>query len=260
MADDTRRRAIAHAVDGAALVAASPGVDLASGSRRRDSAGHAGPRRRRRGAPTTRSAHASCSPRPASPRARAFRRCSSALARGRRPRARRTTRSHRRAAQFETHAKCSASGRAHAWFSGWHADYPDPDGFYLGCSSSASFFRDEATDGPRARACLRDRDERLRLYREFERVWIGERAAIVPISYSRQLIVRRPNVHGLRLNPMGAFHLEQVVIDPLRTPRSVPDLERQHRGGHGCRARPRPAPRAGSCRSRTPCCSSRGRG
>ena len=64
----------------------------------------------------------------------------------------------------------------------------------------------------RARAS-RDRDERMRLYREFERLWIGQRAAIVPLSYERQLVLRRPCVHGLRLNPMGAFHLEQVVID-----------------------------------------------
>ena len=66
----------------------------------------------------------------------------------------------------------------------------------------------------------RDRDERLRLYREFERVWIGERAAIVPISYARQLVLRRPNMHGLRLNPMGAFHLEQVVVEPLERGKS----------------------------------------
>ena len=42
----------------------------------------------------------------------------------------------------------------------------------------------------------------------------GQRAALVPISYARQLVLRRPNVHGLRLNPMGAFHLEQVVVEP----------------------------------------------
>ena len=36
---------------------------------------------------------------------------------------------------------------------------------------------------------------------------------VVPLSYARQLVLRRPNVHGLRLNPMGAFHLEQVVVD-----------------------------------------------
>ena len=80
-------------------------------------------------------------------------------------------------------------------------------------------YRDDETNEILARARVsRDRDERLKLYRQFERIWIGERAAIAPISYSRQLVLRRPNVHGLRLNPMGAFHLEQVVVDPLREP------------------------------------------
>ena len=105
----------------------------------------------------------------------------------------------------------------HAWLTGWHADYPDPDGFYLGLLELAlPFYRGEETDAVLAQArASRDRDERLRLYREFERVWIGERAAIAPISYARQLVLRRPNLHGLRLNPMGAFHLEQVVVEPL---------------------------------------------
>ncbi len=63
----------------------------------------------------------------------------------------------------------------------------------------------------------RDRDERLRLYREFERVWIGERAALVPLSYARQLTLRRPHVQALRLNPMRVFHLEQVVVKQRAT-------------------------------------------
>jgi len=121
--------------------------------------------------------------------------------------------------RFESHGKhFGVAQETHAWFAGWHADYPDPDGFYLGLLElGLPLYRDEETDAVLARARVsRDRDERLRLYREFERTWIGLRAALVPISYSRQLVLRRPNVQGLRLNPMGAFHLEQVVIDPLR--------------------------------------------
>jgi ABC-type transport system substrate-binding protein len=110
----------------------------------------------------------------------------------------------------------SVSAETHAWFSGWHADYPDPDGFYLGLLKlGLPLHRDDETDEILARArASRDRDERLRLYREFERIWIGRRAALVPISYDRQLVLRRPGVLGLRLNPMGAFHLEQVVVEP----------------------------------------------
>ena len=110
----------------------------------------------------------------------------------------------------------SIDPHVHAWFAGWHADYPDPDGFYRGLLElDLPLHRDEESDGvlELARAC-RDRDERLRLYRTFERLWIGERAALVPLSYSRQLLLRRPYVHGLRLNPMRVFHLEQVVVTP----------------------------------------------
>jgi ABC-type transport system substrate-binding protein/class 3 adenylate cyclase len=105
---------------------------------------------------------------------------------------------------------------AHAWFSTWHADYPDPDGFYLGfLELGQPLFRDEETDAVLAQArASRDRDERLRLYREYERVWIGQRAALVPLSYARQLVLRRPHVACLRLNPMRVFHLEQVVVTP----------------------------------------------
>jgi ABC-type transport system substrate-binding protein len=118
---------------------------------------------------------------------------------------------------FETTGKhFGVSPGSHAWFTGWHADYPDPDGFYLGLLElDLPLYRDEETDAMLAQARVsRDRDDRLRLYREFERMWIGQRAAIVPISYDRQLVLRRPGVLGLRLNPMGAFHLEQVVVEP----------------------------------------------
>ena len=121
-------------------------------------------------------------------------------------------------ARFETRDKhLLVPSETHVWFAGWHADYPDPDGFYLGLfEQGLPLYRDDVTDAALAQARVsRDRDRRLRLYREFERLWIGERAAIVPISYPRQIVLRRPNVHGLRSNPMGAFHLEQVVIEPL---------------------------------------------
>ncbi len=103
----------------------------------------------------------------------------------------------------------------HVFLATWHADYPDPDGFYLGfLELDLPLYRDEETDAVLARArASRDRDERLRLYREFERLWIGQRVAIVPLSYARQLLLRRPQVTCLRLNPMRVFHLEQVVVE-----------------------------------------------
>ena len=100
------------------------------------------------------------------------------------------------------------------WLSSWHADYPDPDGFFLGLLRIEPFWRDEETEALLAAAqASRHRDERMRLFREFERVWIGQRVALVPLSYERQLVLRRPSVHGLHIGPMRIAHLEQVVVD-----------------------------------------------
>jgi ABC-type transport system substrate-binding protein/class 3 adenylate cyclase len=217
MADERIRQALAHAIDSTALVADAPGVDLAAG--------------RGGGIPPVMPGHSDGAGLPYD-LARARELLAEAgypdgvglpeLLVDARPWSPTTALARQLAevgvlVRFETPGKhFMVSPETHAWFSGWHADYPDPDGFYLGLRElSMPLYRDEATDAVLARArASRDRDERLRLYREFERVWIGERVALVPISYSRQLVLRRPNVHGLRLNPMGAFHLEQVVVVP----------------------------------------------
>jgi ABC-type transport system substrate-binding protein/class 3 adenylate cyclase len=116
---------------------------------------------------------------------------------------------------------------AHAWVAGWTADYPDPDGFYRGLFASANwpFHMDEEIVGLLAEArASRDRDERLRAFRELERLWAGERAAMVAISYSRSLLLRRPWLHGVSANPMAGLHLEEVVIERPDSSPSPPDV------------------------------------
>ena len=215
--DERVRRAIAHAVDSAALVADSPGMNHAAGTggaippvmpghsdgvglaydpaRAREllaEAGHAGGN----GLPELLIGARAWSPTAALGEQLA--------AIGIR-------------ARFETRDKhWIASPDSHLWFASWHADYPDPDGFYFGLfEQGLPLYHDDETNSALAQArASRDRDERLRLYRDYERLWIGAHAAIVPVSYQRQIMLRRPNIHSVRPNPMGAFHLEQVVVEP----------------------------------------------
>ncbi len=101
------------------------------------------------------------------------------------------------------------------WLSGWSADYPDPDGVFRGFMRSGwPFYRDEEIDEllDRARSAG-DQGERMRLYHELDRLWVNEHVAIVPVSYGRAMVVRRPWVHGVWVNPLQRAHLDQVVVD-----------------------------------------------
>jgi ABC-type transport system substrate-binding protein len=76
------------------------------------------------------------------------------------------------------------------------------------------FYRDEGIDELLVRArSLTDQSERMRLYHEVDRLWVGERAAILPVLYPRRMLLRRPSVHGLWANPLKPAQLDQVVVD-----------------------------------------------
>jgi hypothetical protein len=57
-----------------------------------------------------------------------------------------------------------------------------------------------------------DLDERLRLGREFERVWIGEQAAVVPLAYNDRLLWRRPSVSGMWANAIARSTFANAVV------------------------------------------------
>jgi ABC-type transport system substrate-binding protein len=104
---------------------------------------------------------------------------------------------------------------AHCWFSGWTADYPDPDGFFRGFFEVAwPFYRDEGIDELLSRArSLTDQSERMRLYHEVDRVWVAERAAILPVLYPRRMLLRRPSIRGLWANPLKPAQLDRIFVD-----------------------------------------------
>jgi ABC-type transport system substrate-binding protein len=104
---------------------------------------------------------------------------------------------------------------AHMWWTGWTADYPDPDGFFRGFLTLGQwpFYRDddilELLEKGRS---LRDQGERMRVYHEVDHLWVGEHAAILPIAYPRSSLLRRPWVEGLWASPLSRAHLDNVVI------------------------------------------------
>jgi ABC-type transport system substrate-binding protein len=100
------------------------------------------------------------------------------------------------------------------YLSAWTADYPDPDGFFRGLLEIASplYRDDELTDLLERARSLQDQSERMRMYHEIDRLWVREHAAILPLAYSRTLLLRRPWVEGLWANPLLRGHFDQVVV------------------------------------------------
>ena len=110
-------------------------------------------------------------------------------------------------------------GDEQIWVSGWTADYPDPDGFFRGLfkASGWPFYRDAEIEDILERArSLQNQGERMRLYHELDRLWVHERAAIIPLLYGRTLLLRRPWVSGVWATPLTRVQLDEVVVSPRR--------------------------------------------
>jgi hypothetical protein len=54
--------------------------------------------------------------------------------------------------------------------------------------------------------------KRLRQCRDFDRVWIGEQAAVIPLAYNDRLISRRPWVIGVWANPTAGSTFADAVV------------------------------------------------
>jgi ABC-type transport system substrate-binding protein/class 3 adenylate cyclase len=101
------------------------------------------------------------------------------------------------------------------WLSGWSADYPDPDGVFRGFLRSGwPFYCDEEIEDLLQRArSISDQGERMRLYHELDRLWVNEHVAIAPVAYGRAVVVRRPWVKGVWVNPLQRARLDQVLVE-----------------------------------------------
>ena len=108
----------------------------------------------------------------------------------------------------------AASHGGDLWVSAWWADYPDPDGFLRGMFSLWPTLRadDELQELVAEARSLRDRATRMRAYNTIDRIIVSERAYLLPISYGRAMILRRPWVENVWANSMSSVHFDQVEV------------------------------------------------
>ena len=108
-------------------------------------------------------------------------------------------------------AEVQEPGSIASW--GWSSDYPDPDGLlstFLVAQGSVA--PDEVTSlVARARAS-RDRDARLELFRQADRLLVAEQTWIVPVIYDAFAVLHRNNLEGFWPTPMGMSPLDEVVV------------------------------------------------
>ncbi|MDX6521581.1 MAG: hypothetical protein QOF08_2186, partial [Gaiellales bacterium] len=57
-----------------------------------------------------------------------------------------------------------------------------------------------------------DQDERLRLYSEVDRRLVGS-AFLLPVAYSRAVLLTRPWVHGLWANALTPIRFDQAMVE-----------------------------------------------
>ena len=120
----------------------------------------------------------------------------------------------------ELEATIQGGAHAYQWFCGTY--FPDPGSGFLEplLLWGTWLYRDERLDALLARATgARDQDERLRACREFERIWIGEQAAVVPLAYADRSLWRRPWVTGMWAHAIARSTFAEAVVNPdLRSP------------------------------------------
>jgi oligopeptide transport system substrate-binding protein len=96
---------------------------------------------------------------------------------------------------------------------GWSSDYPDPDGLLSTfLASHASVVPDEVTALVARARPLQDRDARLELFREADRILVAEQTWLVPVLYDEFSVLCRPNVEGLWAHAMGLAPLDEVIV------------------------------------------------
>jgi ABC-type transport system substrate-binding protein/class 3 adenylate cyclase len=114
----------------------------------------------------------------------------------------------------ETELAFAAVATANASVWGWDADFPDPHSMF-GLLGTLPVHRDAEIDALLESArSLRDQGERMRAYRRADQLLVSERAAILPTSYTRTLLLSRPWIDGFEPSPVlsHGVSLDRVAV------------------------------------------------
>lgn len=107
-----------------------------------------------------------------------------------------------------------SSEPASMWPLSWGADYPDPDSFLRVASwLPMSGWRHPGYDAlvQNARG-LTDQAERMAMYRQAEQILVDE-APIIPLSYNRYHLLKKPWVLALPLKAPGGLIIKDIIIE-----------------------------------------------
>ena len=103
----------------------------------------------------------------------------------------------------------------HIYFTGWVADYPDPDNFLrLFSLWRWSGWRDKTYDRMIEEASsVLDQGKRMKLYQQADKMLVDE-AVIVPLTYSQAHLLVKPWVSKYPTSALGGWFWRDVVIEP----------------------------------------------
>jgi oligopeptide transport system substrate-binding protein len=98
---------------------------------------------------------------------------------------------------------------------GWLADYPDPDNFLRVCPAKGwTGWHNEAYTGlVEAARRVTNQGERMRMYRQADRILVEE-AAIMPLTYGRRHLLVKPWVKKFPVPVMQTWFWKDVIVEP----------------------------------------------
>jgi oligopeptide transport system substrate-binding protein len=100
------------------------------------------------------------------------------------------------------------------YFSGWAADYPDPDSYLrVGLQAFTSWHHDRYFKIVEQARRTMDQTERMTLYTQAERI-LAEEVPILPLDYDRKHHLIKPWVRRYPRSAAARLFWKDVVIEP----------------------------------------------